>query len=354
MGRTSDFDRAVMAQMFSEGATTATIKARVNTSSKTIAKWRKEWHGGNKELLDKPKSGRPRKLESSAIKAIKRKLVKNQHRSSAAAVTRGMKVKVGLDVHRTTVTRALAYGKSALQVVKAQPMKRLSAVNKAKRVAFCQARKGKRLPLWVFLDGSVFTLYKGENANISARWVKKGEKAVKVRGKLIAHFFVYAAVWRGGRTKLYFVPPSWYLGCKGGKSEETFKSEHYIQVIKGMEAEWRDQIGSRHYEIIRDNAKQHVSMATTVALSPLNLPILEEYPPFSFDLNAIERVWAQLKRLVEDRRPRTAAGYKLAIQQAWRDLPQTTIDKIISSIKGNVDKIAENGGEWLNDYAAMF
>ena len=47
-------------------------------------------------------------------------------------------------------------------------------------------------------------------------------------------------------------------------------------------------------------------------------------------------------------------GYKLAIRQAWRDLPQTTIDKIISSIKGNVDKIAENGGEWLNDYAAMF
>ena len=265
-----------------------------------------------------------------------------------------MKLKTGLHVHRTTVTRALTRGKSALQVVKTQPMKRLSTVNKDKRVAFCQARKGKKLPPWVFLDGSVFTLYKGENANISARWVKKGQRARKVRGKLIAYFFVYAAVWKGGRTNLYFVPPSPSLDSNEAKSDESFKSKHYIDVMRGMAPDFQKAFKSRPYEIIRDNAKQHISKETRAALSPLNLPILEDYPPFSFDLNAIERVWAQLKRLVEGRRPRTASGFKQAIQKAWKVLPQSTIDKIISSIKGNVDEIAENGGEWLKDYAALF
>ena len=38
MGRTSAFDRAVMAQMFDEGATTRTIKLKLKVSNKTIAK----------------------------------------------------------------------------------------------------------------------------------------------------------------------------------------------------------------------------------------------------------------------------------------------------------------------------
>lgn len=68
--------------------------------------------------------------------------------------------------------------------------------------------------------------------------------------------------------------------------------------------------------------------------------------------------WLNGDKTLEDKpksgRPRTAAGYKLAIERAWEALPQSAIDKIIANVKWNVDKISENGGEWLQDYAALF
>lgn len=196
----------------------------------------------------------------------------------------------------------------------------------------------------------MMSMYTGKHGKLSYAWQHADVPLTKGSGRLMAHYHFYAAVAKGFKSKLYFVPPS----CEGDsrpKSATSFKGEHYVEVIRGLAKElkgWKPSTGS--YHIIRDKARQHTSAATNKALAPLNLPIMESFPAQSWDINCIEHVWAQLAQGVNSRRPRGAAGFKAIIQQEWRAIKQHTIDKIIAGVPKRITKIRELGGSWIGAY----
>ena len=59
---------------------------------------------------------------------------------------------------------------------------------------------------------------------------------------------------------------------------------------------------------------------------------LVELPPHSPDLNPIENLWADLKRRVESRRPRSIQELKEIVTEEWANTSQLICSNLVDSM----------------------
>ena len=83
-----------------------------------------------------------------------------------------------------------------------------------------------------------------------------------------------------------------------------------------------------------DNAWPHVAGICTQFLEAENVPVLP-WPAYSPDMSPIEHVWDALDRHVRQRVPVPANIHQLptAIEEEWDNIPQATINSLISYAK---------------------
>lgn len=81
-------------------------------------------------------------------------------------------------------------------------------------------------------------------------------------------------------------------------------------------------------------------------MTTANIPILEGFPPQSWDLNVIENCWGMLMQKFEGRRPRTLRGFKAVVREAWDQIPQSSINKLVDSWDQRVRAVVQNDGAW--------
>ena len=296
---------------------------------------------------DQHRPGRPPKLSKAQVKAVRRA---GSSKRTATAVAKALTARWGCMVGRTLVSRVWHSGRRPLSYRKNVKRKCLSPINQQKRQKFGEdCRPTPRTP-WAFTDGKVLSLYSdgsGQCTNMS--WQHDDEPAGTTgrgRGKLIARFFVYAVVGKGLKSRLIFTAPSPKKGSGRAKGHRAFNGEDYVALMKLLKREldrWRP---SGRYLLIRDRASQHVSRASTRAMTSLGLPILESFPPQSWDVNAIEYVWGQLVLQLNGHRARTPDGYRRVIVQAWERISQATIDEIVAGVSERLDKIVAIEGLW--------
>ena len=121
-----------------------------------------------------------------------------------------------------------------------------------------------------------------------------GQTPCQSEGKAAGLPAFYAAVAKGWRSKLYFVPPSPRVGSGKAKGDRAFESTDYERFMVGLDRELRRHFDGQLFNIIRDRASQHIKAEKYAVLSALNLPIVVDYPAQSWDINCIEHVWAHL------------------------------------------------------------
>ncbi len=80
------------------------------------------------------------------------------------------------------------------------------------------------------------------------------------------------------------------------------------------------------------------------------MPVAEDFPPQSFDINIIEGVWAWLQGRVQGRRPVSIRGLETVINKEWKAIKQTSIDKLVAQVPRRLKKIVEGRGRWLSNY----
>jgi transposase len=296
---------------------------------------------------DKHRSGRPRALNRTLHKAVKRMAT---GRTTAVKIASRLAQKGKAQVSPSTVLRAIKSGRAGLVWRPVTMARSLREPNKIQRLQFCKSTNMTADVPWIFVDGKQLSLYSGKTSGLTHAWQHADATVHKGDGKLVAVYFFYAAVGLGFKSRLIFVPPS-CVDKDTPKSAETFKSEHFVGAMEQLARDLeRAGYEGRPYLIIRDRAKQHVSKATVKALAPLKLPILESFPAQSWDINCIEHVWAQLAAAVRQRRPRSARGFKEIIQKEWAAIKQSTIDALVAGVPHRLEKIAELGGSWIGDY----
>jgi transposase len=327
------------------------INERTGYGMWAIRHWGGMAHQINPDLSEKPRSGRPSKFTAKQRRAVVRA---GANKRRPGSVARSLTRRGGMTISTSTVRRIWAGAKTPYCRCKISPQRRLSDINKRKRMDFSMRYSPTAAHPWAFLDGKVCTLYENGVGQPNYEWRRIDQGSSVASGKLIARFFVYAVVGHNLKSQLIFTAPSPKKGSGEATGGRAFNSSDYIELMRTIDKvlhAWRP--GGQYY-IIRDRASQHTSAASEEALAPLNLPILEAFPPCSWDINCIEHVWAQLVNLLEGRRPTTADGFRRAILESWEAISQDTINKIVAKVPSRLKKIVELRGEWISSYKSFF
>ena len=115
--------------------------------------------------------------------------------------------------------------------------------------------------------------------------------------------------------------------------------EHVIPLILNYLEEHPDLV------VMEDNASPHKAKKTVSHWKDHGVtPIV--WPPFSPDLNPIENLWRQIKHLIRKRPqiPRTVPEMQVAFQEAWEQVSEDFIAKLIASMPDRMRAIVKAKG----------
>jgi DDE superfamily endonuclease/Transposase len=94
---------------------------------------------------------------------------------------------------------------------------------------------------------------------------------------------------------------------------------------------------------LQDNASYHKSHRSLKCFHDNGVSLVE-LPPHSPDLNPIENLWADLKRRVESRRPRSIQELKEIVNQEWENTSRLTCSNLVDSMHDRMLAVIEERG----------
>lgn len=319
-----------------------------NCTRDTVRRWRKEAQKPTPNWNDAARSGRPPKLSKAEQRHARRS---GGRHHSAPQVAVSINKKRQQPVSTDTVRRAMAKGSLPLHWVPTNRGRRLSAHNKQLRLDFSIDHQSSQTGAWLYGDSKFFYLYK--DGPSSWKWAWLNEEQRQRQGSagdpIVLHF--YGVVGKGCKSKLVYTAPSAPLGTKQRKSKEHFASKHFIEVAKQLHSTiktWGKD--SKRHPLVLDRAKQHTSRASTTAIKAMGLHLVKGFPAQSWDINVIENVWGVLDtklRGMSPKLPTTPDGWRRRVNKAWQLIDQSTIDKLVGSVRDRMRQIVEKEGAWL-------
>ena len=130
---------------------------------------------------------------------------------------------------------------------------------------------------------------------------------------------------------------------------ETLKGEKYAnEILKGPLSDYVKEMQQDHrhgVQVVEDGAGPHKSKLAKAARAEIGYECLV-HPSNSPDLNAIEPLWAQLKRRVRKMQPMATSldGLWTQIQAAYDDIPQSAINHQVDLMKDRMEALKRNKG----------
>lgn len=96
---------------------------------------------------------------------------------------------------------------------------------------------------------------------------------------------------------------------------------------------------------MQDNAPCHASRSTKGWLNARNIAILD-WPSNSPDLNPIENLWGIMVRRIyaDGRQYQTRNELQGAIEQAWTEINQETMDNLVLSMENRIFQVINRNG----------
>lgn len=279
---------------------------------------------------DRPRSGRPKKLNFEEIEKVKKGL-KRKHGGSTRGVAKRLKREQDLDVHHTTIWRAAKKARLAYRIKPRKP--RLSEPDKVRRLNFARKRRTKNFwdrVLWS--DEASFALYSDKRGE----WVGEGQKPQpRESTKWPARIRVWAGICSRGKTKLIRIP-------------RNMKAQDYIDMLrkKGIPQVNKLYEGSRHgWILMQDGDGSHTARITKKILQNEGVTLLDPWPARSPDLNPIENAWVLLEQGLQKYTPQTKEGLWRAMKKSWKKIDQDFFLNLINSVPNRLNAvIAAHGG----------
>lgn len=348
MGKLTPAQRRELGESAKAGACIVKLARKYKCSRGIARRWCAEAKKARPNYADAARSGRPSKLSATERSRVRRSARRGR---TCPQITTSLNQNRQQPVSKGTVRKVLVDSKAALQWVPINRGRKLSAANLQKRFDFCEDHQNAQAGSWLYCDSKLLYCYKEGCSNNTHSWQQQGEQPQQRAGGQPVVFHVYAVVGKGVKSQLVYTAPSAPRGSKQKKGKEHFASKHWIAVAKQLHRTIKTwgKDSSRH-PIVLDLARPHTSEASTAAVEAMGLHIMQDFPPQSWDLNIIENVWGVLDtklKKVTGRRPTTPDGWRRRINRAWAAIPQSTIDKLVGSVRGRMAAVVEKEGAWL-------
>ncbi|KAK3522302.1 hypothetical protein QTP86_001995 [Hemibagrus guttatus] len=294
-----------------------------------IYKWRK--HGTVENL---PRSGQTTKITPRAQRQLIQEVTKDPTTTSKELQASLASVKVS--VHDATIRKRL--GKNGLRgrVPRRKPL--LSKKNIKARLSFARKHLDDPQDFW---ENTLWT----------------NETKIELFGRSVSHY-----VWHKSNTafqKKNITPTVKYgggsvmvWGCSAASGpgrlaviNGTMNSAVYQKILKeNVRPSVCDLKLKQTWVLQQDNDPQHTSKSTSEWLKK-NKMKTSEWPSQSPDLNAIEMLWHDLKKVVHARKPSNVAELQQFCKDEWAKIPPQRCNKLIESYgKHLIAVVAAKGG----------
>lgn len=325
----------------------AATARKFHVAWETVNKYKLKLQAGHDVTKDYPRSGRPKMLKPTQAAAVRRA---GKARVRTGKITARVSKALHIPISQKTVQRTMTEGRRALEYCPVNRGQVLRHKNYQLRVDFCRQHKTAQTGTWVFVDSKMVYLYRNKQGHLIMAWQDPHNKVNIPKSAKPRVLHCYGAVAKDFKSKLFFTDPTPPVGSRELKGKPFDSSSLIADVLPGLMHDIQQHFGSKPYRVVWDSATEHASRKPQTAVQSIGINLLPEFPPQSWDINIIENVWGVLAHKLDERRPVTNRGWRAAINQEWDNIQQSTINKLVASVKDRMAQIVELGGAWLKPY----
>jgi transposase len=121
----------------------------------------------------------------------------------------------------------------------------------------------------------------------------------------------------------------------------------YIRILSSHMLPSARRLFNENFIFQQDNDPKHTAKRVKEYLVSKKI-ILLDWPSQSPDLNPIENVWNELKKLIKLERIEKKSDLDGAIKRAWQNIKPEYCNSLIESMPRRMDQLVKNKGLWIN------
>ena len=308
---------------------------------RTVQLWTKKFRESvdGDVQLQKKQTGRPRKVVPATLRLLKREIEKNPF-ITARKIKENNRVLQDMSLH--TIRKALRVDlQYKRRVAKRKPL--LTARQKRMRLALARDKiKMHRNTFRKILctDEATFCVSAGNSPH--SYYVRRPQGSDPYNPKFIRRtvkqpdrLMVWGAIGYHAPGNLVILPRN-----------VSMNSERYIELLRGNlnESFRKCKIPRRNGILLQDGATCHTARIVKEYLENNSVNYIKEWPGNSPDLNPIEHIWAEMKRLLADRDTSSLPKLRAELQDIWRNMDRKYIKTLIDSILDRLREVIARRG----------
>jgi len=325
MGRGTAFsveERRVISSMKQQGVSCREIARHLNRSFSSVAKFvRMGPNYGTGRSSGRPPALTPRD---------KRHILRTASNSCLSA--KGIAERAGVKTNVRNVQRFLKASKH----LKRQKIKRKPALTNAHKAHRLQIAKNRMAwqKEWrrvIFSDEKKFNLDGPDGFCYYYHDLRKDEKILSRRQMGGGSVMIWACIGYKKKGDIVFLPRK--INAEAYRDMLDEQKWEFEEMSEGEPIFQQDNAAIHTADIIKDWSLRNQIEAL-------------EWPAKSPDLNIIENLWGLLARKVyaDGKQYNSIQELKLAIQQAWKEIPQETIQKLYDSLPTRMFEVIKRQG----------
>jgi transposase len=336
MPKLSEKERDDMVDLVVKDGESVTMAARrFAVSRATVHHWVGERLKGRRNMRDKARSGRPRKLNQPAKNYLRRKA---DQRLSVKQMQGRVQAVRGVSVSSRTIRRTLRSGKVTRAYLAPKSEYFISNANAAKRLLFCRSFLGAAKEHLLCCDAVLLRYNSRSGKGERLFWQRLDRRQVASKVQKPSYVLVYACVGWGFKSPLFIVGTSHtrvLVPDSGDFCHVLLQIKEFISSLpKRTRPSW---------SLFLDNATCHRSKESVAFSNRLGIPLVFNCAQ-SPDLNLIENCWSLLHTNLMGMRRGTFPEFLENIQRAWAMVSDQVVGKMFAGWKGRCERVLETDG----------
>lgn len=160
------------------------------------------------------------------------------------------------------------------------------------------------------------------------------------RRQNVPSFQIWAAIGYNWRSPIVFFPK-----CEDDDKKRGWRlnSQRYIsRCLRNKEV--LAKLKRKGIKFLQDGARCHTSKLSLAFLKRNGIDVIDNYPASSPDCNPIEALWVVLNAGIARRMPTTVEELKKATLEAWREIPQSVINRYVMGFQKHLKTVVRRKG----------